>query len=872
MRGLLISQQNSGVILKVKPVNNPKGEIISVFSSKSGPVDNSLSVKPSQISAYNFAAGGYKLYLALNSGSLYCLDFVKNWYRLLTSLNCTVTSICSCESFGYVLVCVNDNSIIILDQESGKEIGALRGHTCRISNISIQPSFGQYLLSVALNEAILWDLENFKCRCKLHIGQKVNIVSVNFIPPRGKQIISCFQDGSIYVWSTDSLDCLYRLFNRDYPNPSYRTITFTSKGHYLFAAGRSPFIYLWNLKGNSEQLCRENSPTDDGSTSDRFLQELIKLPEPLKSVRRIEWIPKSRLVDSDRFFNESNINNELSGLLLLLGSDKRLRFLIRTHERPRKTLSCWQNVEKDRITGYSDTVFWKCLFTFGLGSLEDPLVTSINMPSCNILDLSSCQGKQQSESFNCPSLMATLDDHGILHVYDLSMTLKVFSKSSIPLISVRGDSSKENSTDRRVQAVKKNWQKGNSVVRKTANATKEIRTANHSSMQMKDLTNGLLDKQRLRLLLKEFGKFPSKYRLFIWRSVLQLPCNVQSFNALVNKAIHPAHDLLSLRYPIRGQRLFKALQKVCSALAYWCPLFGETDWLPLFVFPFVKLYHNNLLYAFEVVATILINWCGTWFEFFPNPPINILCMIENLIAYADEELYLHFVHYNVTTEIYAWPLLQTALSEVFTQDEWLCLWDILICHSPGLLLAVVAAFSISARGPLLMVKNHDTFEAYYHSQSTLLVSDIVERAHQLLASLPSEIHPDKLLSSLIQPDNNDKNANKVCLTFQPLTTPHYPIITRYPKFIVNYHIQERERIRQEEKEYLRQKATVEDIQRRAELMANEERNWYRQQQLLLDAEDHRRTLLAQEENKLREQRKKQTVVSTKWMQQHTLQN
>ncbi|VDQ04381.1 unnamed protein product [Trichobilharzia regenti] len=126
----------------------------------------------------------------------------------------------------------------------------------------------------------------------------------------------------------------------------------------------------------------------------------------------------------------------------------------------------------------------------------------------------------------------------------------------------------------------------------------------------------------------------------------------------------------------------------------------------------------------------------------------------------------------------------------------------------------------------------------------------------MLASLPSEIHPDKLLSSLIQPDNNDKKANKVSLTFQPLTAPYYPIITRYPKFIVNYHIQERERIRQEEKEYLRQKATVEDIQRRAELMANEERNWYRQQQLLLDAEDQRRTLLTQEENKLREQRKK----------------
>ncbi|VDP66806.1 unnamed protein product [Schistosoma curassoni] len=234
-------------------------------------------------------------------------------------------------------------------------------------------------------------------------------------------------------------------------------------------------------------------------------------------------------------------------------------------------------------------------------------------------------------------------------------------------------------------------------------------------------------------------------------------------------------------------------------------------------------------------------------------------MIENIIAYADPELYRHFVQYNITTEIYAWPLLQTGLSEVFNEDEWFCLWDSLICYSPSLLLAAVASYSICARGPLLMVQNTDTFEnfrqinsqnhhhhtnypchhgtsvflnrtclifvrfyeshffvcqqAYYHSQSTLPISNIIERAHQLLTSIPSDIHPEKLLSSLIQTDTQNKNKENTCLSFQPLTSPYYPIITRYPKFIVNYHIQERERIREEEKEYLRQNLNVYNIKR-----------------------------------------------------------
>ncbi|KAH8863876.1 TBC1 domain family member 31 [Schistosoma japonicum] len=833
-------------------------EILSVCSSKSDSTDNRPTIS-NRISAYQFSSGGYKFYFALNSGGLYCLDFVKNWYQLTASLNCAVTNICLCEPRGHILVGLNDNSIKVLDEESGKEVDSLLGHTYRISNISVQPVSGRYALSVALNEAILWDLDAHTCRCKLHIDQKVDLISVNFIPPRGEQIISCFQDGSMYIWSTDSLQCVCRLFNEDYPSPTYRTITFTSKGHYLFAAGRSPFVYLWNLKGDANCLYGDKLDADNPDTNDQFLQELIKLPEPLKSIRRIEWIPKSCLVYFEQFCLGSEMCDELSGLLLLLGSDKRLRLLIRIHEKDlRKPLASTQNLPKGQLSESSTPIYWKCIFTFGFGSLEDPLISSFSLPFYSILDLSGWQEKRQGKSFNCRSLLAILDDHGLLHINDLSMVLKLLHNSSVPVIKVNNQALNDRKASlKHTENEKSNCEtKDYSPFRKSTSYTKDKTIAALNSVHIKDPTDGLLDRKRLRLLLKEFGKFPNKYRLFIWRSILQIPCNAQAFNVLLKKVIHPAYELLSMRYPIRSQRLLKALQKICSALAYWCPLFGETDWLPLFVFPFIKLHQNNLLHAFEVAATVLINWCGTWFEFFPNPPINILCMIENLIAYADPELYRHFVQHSITTEIYAWPLLQTGLSEVFSEDEWLCLWDSLICHSPGLLLAIVAAYSICARGPLLLVQNIDTFEAYYRSQSTLPVSNIIERAHQLLSSVPSDMHPDRLLFSLIQTDSKSKNKEEIYKYFQPLTSPYYPIITRYPKFIVNYHIQERERIREEEKEYLRQKATVEDMQRRAQLMANEEHNWYRQQQLLLDAEDHRRTLLAEEENKLREQRKR----------------
>lgn len=53
---------------------------------------------------------------------------------------------------------------------------------------------------------------------------------------------------------------------------------------------------------------------------------------------------------------------------------------------------------------------------------------------------------------------------------------------------------------------------------------------------------------------------------------------------------------------------------------------------------------------------------------------------------------------------------------------------------------------------------------------------------------PTELHPEHL----VEP-------------FVPLTKGTYPIFNKYPKFIVDYQVQERRRIRKEEVEYLRER-------------------------------------------------------------------
>ncbi|KAK7505709.1 hypothetical protein BaRGS_00002980 [Batillaria attramentaria] len=193
--------------------------------------------------------------------------------------------------------------------------------------------------------------------------------------------------------------------------------------------------------------------------------------------------------------------------------------------------------------------------------------------------------------------------------------------------------------------------------------------------------------------------------------------------------------------------------------------------------------------------------------------------------------------------MYAWPLLETVFSEVLTREEWLILWDHVISNPPGFLLMLTAAYSICARGPLMQCREMDDFQYFFHHRNAVDVRQVVKEAYRLSEATPDELHPNNKL-----------------MPFSPLTHGQYPVFNKYPKFIVDYQIQERERIRQEEMEYLRKRQLSLDAQRMTLRRQQEEEQWYHQQALLLEAEEKRRQMISQEEQKLADQRQRLTAM------------
>ncbi|KAM9644080.1 TBC1 domain family member 31 isoform 1-T1 [Morphnus guianensis] len=514
------------------------------------------------------------------------------------------------------------------------------------------------------------------------------------------------------------------------------------------------------------------------------LIRIIQMPAKVRAVRHLEFLP-------DSFDGGSN------QVLGVLSQDNIMRFI---------------NIET-------------CKLLFDIGSHEEGISTAAISPNGRYI--------------------ASVMENGSLNLYSVQALTQEGNKPPPPMFKAVEDSSKctseANTLTMRVTSGRSEWpwkSKGSKI------QTRLLKLQVNTSLENKEneLPGGL-NKKRLRALLKGFGEYPAKYRMFVWRSLLQLPENHLAFSSLIDKGTHSAFVNIQNEYPIKSMKLLRVLQRTLSALAHWSAIFAETPYIPLLAFPFVKLFQNNQLICFEVVATVVVNFCQHWFEYFPNPPVNVLSMLENVLAHHDKELLQHLITYSVTSQVYAWPLLETLFSEVLTREEWLKVFDNIFSNHPSYFLMIVVAYIICSRAPLLHCNQTADFEYFFHHRNNLDINVVIKEAYHLMEATPPDIHPQNMLDDFI-----------------PLTKGQYPVFNKYPKFIVDYQTREWERIRQDEIEYLRERQLAHELEAKAQEWKAEDEAWYRKQELLREAEEQKRKMLLEEEEKLVEQRQRLAAV------------
>ncbi|XP_033336407.2 TBC1 domain family member 31 [Megalopta genalis] len=303
-----------------------------------------------------------------------------------------------------------------------------------------------------------------------------------------------------------------------------------------------------------------------------------------------------------------------------------------------------------------------------------------------------------------------------------------------------------------------------------------------------------LMKQELRLerlipILKEFGEYPEKYRLLIWSTILELPGNRSAYCTLANEAANVHYSPKFLKnYSLANRSKQILLTTTMNCLIQWCPLLSQCSFLPKLVFPFLMVSQKDPLLGFEFIISILLNYCQKWFEYHPLPPLNVLGIIENILLQADPSLLNIFCERGVTSSEYAWPLLMTAMSEVFSRSEWLILWDHLISYKkPSLFLMSVVAYSICSREIIISsLHTPEHFKRYYTTQGHINAKEMLKLVHRLDKHIPLRTHPSRYL----------RNE----LITLPSNGPYLPLMLHeFPKFLTDeVSVLELEKIKQQE--------------------------------------------------------------------------
>ncbi|KAJ3058129.1 TBC1 domain member 31, partial [Podochytrium sp. JEL0797] len=318
-----------------------------------------------------------------------------------------------------------------------------------------------------------------------------------------------------------------------------------------------------------------------------------------------------------------------------------------------------------------------------------------------------------------------------------------------------------------------------------------------------------LNRRKLLKYLKHYGSYPDEYRTMIWRFLLKLPENREAYETLLERGIHPSVQDFRKKFPLKSDRLSKSMEKVLSMLAWWSPIFQDLDYLPGMVFPVVKLFVNDMFSGFEVMMTLLVNWCQKWWEYYPNPPIESLGVLEDLLAFHDPTLLSHFTLHHITSQTYAWGLLQTLFTEILSKSSWLHLFDHLVTNPPAFLYYVLCAYLIANRTALMGVTKLEDYAFFFSRVNASVAMDkVVVEAYKMHSRTPDFVSP----VTFFEP-------------FVPLMKGQYAIFNKYPEFIVNYQSKMKDKIRADEADYLRRRKMANDVTKLTEDLKKDKKAW-----------------------------------------------
>ena len=183
-------------------------------------------------------------------------------------------------------------------------------------------------------------------------------------------------------------------------------------------------------------------------------------------------------------------------------------------------------------------------------------------------------------------------------------------------------------------------------------------------MADRNITNYRAALKKHQTFLSKFKTFPQQSRKAIWVQLLQLPLNHQHFRQLTKP------------YPLLPEHtLDKQVSFIVAALTRLYPDLGN-QWLPGLVYPFVRLFKEDAIAAFQVSLTFILNWFRPIFEDYPNSSKSIMNFCSRQLRNLEKKI--NSFDYPLSAIIQ--PVLLVALTDVLNKQQTIEVYDYLVAH------------------------------------------------------------------------------------------------------------------------------------------------------------------------------------------------
>lgn len=322
-----------------------------------------------------------------------------------------------------------------------------------------------------------------------------------------------------------------------------------------------------------------------------------------------------------------------------------------------------------------------------------------------------------------------------------------------------------------------------------------------------------LSEPKLRVFLKKFGQYPTRYRPLVWRYLLQLPENEAAFSTLCRRQAHSHGADVEMKgvqhqSKVRDRRVSQRFRNTCRLLALWSPVFGEVDYVPQLVFPFSLIFGSDEMSCLETVMTLLMWYGHSWQATYPSPPIHITDAYDRLLEHHDPRLHKHLTTLEASPGPLAWQILSTFFSEILPSEIWLSLMDRVFTDIKDvnffyfIPLAIMRLLRIS----LLSTTEKRHVTGFLREPQSLQLSSLLKMISEMKKATPPHLSSwgphtySSRATSLTPADDLEKTQIHLSVAAQegkplfPLPKGQYPAYDGYPSHLLDWQVQERARV------------------------------------------------------------------------------